>query len=678
MSPEAAFPHPIEDREHLLIPLPDGGHLAARAWLPTGSGPAPAVLEYIPYRKRDGTRLRDEPMHRWFAGHGYAALRVDIRGTGESTGILTDEYSEQEQQDALAVIAWIAAQPWCDGTVAMIGKSWGGFSALQAAARRPPALRAVIAVCATDDRYADDAHYMGGCLLHENLVWGSLLMTLCAQPPDPALAGPRWRELWQQRLDHLAPFPARWLRHPCRDDYWRHGSINEDFGAIEVPVWVISGWADGYSNAVPRLLAGLRGPRWGLIGPWAHAYPHEGVPGPAIGFLQEAVRFLDRWLRGIDNGWERQPRLRAWLQDSARPAPGRTERAGRWIAEPEWPSPRLHRTTFALRGGALVDPADADPGEPPCRHQSPLAVGLAAGAWCGFGLDGDDPADQRTDDAASLCFDSAPLTGPFAILGAAEVELALAVDRPVAMLYLRLCEVFPDGASARVTYTISNLTHRHGHEQPEPLVPGERLRLRLRLNDIAHTFAAGNRLRLALSTSCWPLAWPAPAAVTVTLFPAECRLHLPVRPDHAADHSLPPPPPPRSAAAPPFTDLHPGGVRRTTTRDPASGELVTVTELDLEPDGTPSLTQLDDIDLRFGHGIRETFRIVDGDPCSAQAEVHHVTVAERHGQALTVALTARLTCTADTFAFTATLEARCDDEVVRRREFGETVPRHLV
>jgi predicted acyl esterase len=181
------FPFRIREIENLWIPLPDGTRLAARAWMPE-SGPAPAIVEYIPYRKRWGTRTRDEPMHRYFAGHGYAAIRIDIRGSGESEGLLADEYTPKEQQDGVDALRWIAQQPWCDGNVGMIGKSWGGFAALQIAALQPPELKAIIAVCGSDDRYTDDAHYMGGCLLTENLIWGSVLFTLSALPPDPAEA----------------------------------------------------------------------------------------------------------------------------------------------------------------------------------------------------------------------------------------------------------------------------------------------------------------------------------------------------------------------------------------------------------------------------------------------------------------------------------------------------------
>ncbi|MDQ2695137.1 MAG: CocE/NonD family hydrolase, partial [Pseudomonadota bacterium] len=336
-----AFPHPIRDIENVWIPLADGCRLAARLWLPADAGhrPVPAILEYIPYRKRDFTRPRDEPMHRYFAGHGYAAVRVDLRGAGDSDGLLRDEYLQQELDDGVEVIRWIAAQPWCSGRVGMLGKSWGGINALQIAALAPPPLKAVITVCSTDDRYADDAHYMGGCLLNENLIWGSVLMLYAALPPDPELVGGGWRDAWRARLAHLELFPQRWLRHPLRDGYWKHGSVGENLSRIRCPVYALGGWADGYSNAVPRLLAGL-GNCKGLVGPWAHLYPHDGIPGPAIGFLQEALRWWDHWLKGIDTGIMAGPRYRVWMQEAVQPRAFLHQRPGRWVAEARWPSSR--------------------------------------------------------------------------------------------------------------------------------------------------------------------------------------------------------------------------------------------------------------------------------------------------------------------------------------------------
>ena len=312
--------------------MSDGTRLAARLWLPEDAerDPVPAILEYLPYRKGDAFAKRDTHHHPWFAGHGYAGVRVDLRGSGDSDGILLDEYLPQEQDDGLEVIAWLAEQPWCSGAVGMIGISWGGFNGLQIAARRPPALKAVISMCASDDRYADDVHYVGGCVLGVDMLsWAATMLTLTAMPPDPAAVGDGWRATWLERMERSPSMVEAWLAHQRRDDFWRQASVCEDYAAIEAPVYAVGGWADGYSNAVPRLVEGLPGPRKGLIGPWSHAFPQDGEPGPAIGFLQECKRWWDRWLKGIDNGIEREPVLRAWMQDTggARHPPRRAPRA---------------------------------------------------------------------------------------------------------------------------------------------------------------------------------------------------------------------------------------------------------------------------------------------------------------------------------------------------------------
>ena len=212
MSIVTTFPRAVRHIENLWIPLADGTRLAARLWLPEDADrdPVPAIVEYIPYRKRDYMRGRDQAMHPWFAGHGYAAVRVDMRGSGESDGVMLDEYTRQEHDDAVEVIAWLAAQPWCTGKVGMMGISWGGFNALQVAARRPPALKAIITLCSTDDRYADDIHYLGGCLLNDNLMWGTVMLIFSARPPDPAIVGADWRAAWLARLEANPFLPEIW------------------------------------------------------------------------------------------------------------------------------------------------------------------------------------------------------------------------------------------------------------------------------------------------------------------------------------------------------------------------------------------------------------------------------------------------------------------------------------
>jgi predicted acyl esterase len=523
------FPYEIRAIENTWIPMSDGARLAARIWLPGDSAdhPVPAILEYIPYRKRDGVRLRDESMHPYFAGHGYACVRVDLRGSGDSDGVLTDEYLPQEQQDGLEVLRWIARQPWCSGAVGMMGISWGGFNALQIAALQPPELGAVISVCSTDDRYADDVHYMGGCLLGDNLSWASTMFSYNSLPPDPGVVGDRWRELWLERLEGSGLWLETWLDHPHRDTYWRHGSICEDFSRVRVPVMAVSGWADGYSNAVFRLLEGLAGPRMGLIGPWSHKYPHLGIPGPAIGFLQESLRWWDRWLKGIESGITSEPMLRVWMLDSMAPDTAYHQRYGRWASEPSWPSPNVGDQVLHLGHHRLLDEPAA--GSAPLTIQSPLSVGLFAGKWCSYRATPDLPHDQREEDGGALVFTSDPLEETLEILGAVRVELTLSSDRPVAMIAVRLSDVQPDDKATRVTYGLLNLTHRDGHAEPAPLEPGRSIRVTVRLNEVAQQFPRGHRLRISLSTSYFPLAWPPPEPVRLTVHPSESRLLLPVR-----------------------------------------------------------------------------------------------------------------------------------------------------
>lgn len=263
------FQHKVTEQADMGIVLSDGCRLSARVWMPEDAekNPVPAILEFLPYRKRDGTTARDNLTHPYFAGHGYACLRVDMRGNGDSEGLMEDEYSEQELADACEVIKWITAQPWSTGKVGMMGISWGGFNSLQVAALQPEALKAIITLCSTDDRYADDIHYKGGLLLNENLGWGATMLAYSSRPPDPAHVGEKWREMWLDRLENEPFLPAVWLKHQTRDDYWKHGSVCEDFSAIKAATLAIGGWGDAYKNAVPRLMQGITAPVKGSSAP---------------------------------------------------------------------------------------------------------------------------------------------------------------------------------------------------------------------------------------------------------------------------------------------------------------------------------------------------------------------------------------------------------------------------
>ena len=524
------FTDKIRHIEHCWIPMADGIRLAARIWMPEGaeSKPVPAIFEYIPYRKRDGVRLRDETMHPYFAGHGYACIRVDIRGSGDSEGVLSDEYLQQELDDGVTVMEWLEKQPWCDGSVGMYGISWGGFNGLQIAAMQPPQLKAIVSVCSTDDRYADDVHYMGGCLLGDNLSWASTMFAYNSLPPDPQIVGDKWRDMWFKRLKGSGLWLDTWLNHQHRDEYWQHGSICEDFSKVQTPVMAVSGWADGYSNAVFRLLSNLSGPRQGLIGPWSHKYPHIGVPGPAIGFLQECLRWWDKWLKGIETGIMDEPMLRAWMLDSMPPSTFYHQRYGRWISEPAWPSPNIGSLVFKLDKYRLLD-EHAEVEEEELCLQSPLSNGLFAGKWCSYSTTPDLPHDQREEEGGALIFTSDPLDSALEIMGAPVIELELSASKPVAMVAVRLSDVHPDNKSTRVTYGLLNLTHRDSHANPTALQPDKRYRVRVQLNDIAQIFPKGHRIRIAVSSSYFPLAWPPGESTHIRIYTGCSRLLLPSR-----------------------------------------------------------------------------------------------------------------------------------------------------
>lgn len=667
------FPHRIRQDEHVQIPMRDGIQLAGRLWCPleAETDPVPAVLEYIPYRRRDFTRQRDELHHPYFAGYGYASIRVDLRGSGDSQGVLTDEYLEQELADGEDVLSWLAAQPWCDGSVGIIGISWGGFNGLQLAARRPPELGAVITVASTDDRYADDVHYMGGCLLGDNLSWASTMFSYNSLPPDPALT-PDWRERWHERLAGSGLWLETWLRHPHRDAYWKHGSVAENPASIEVPVMAVSGWADGYSNAVFRLLEHLEVPRVGLIGPWSHKYPHIGQPGPPIGWLQECVRWWDRWLKGIDNGVDDDPLLRAWMQTSHAPFSDHAERSGRWVTEHAWPSPHTRWWELRLAGVQLRSepvPARRRSDEARLLH-SPLSTGLFAGKWASYGDAPDLPGDQQEEDGGALVFETPVLDEDVEILGAAVLEVDVASDVPVAMLAARLSDVRADNEVTRVTYGLLNLTHRKSHEHPEPLVPGEPVTIRVRLNDVAHHFPAGHRIRLALSTSYWPLAWLPPEPVHLAIYPNTGTLRLPVRGERVEEPVVFGP---AEAARPgPVIEHGPSDSSWRVVRDLGTNSS------SLEIVKVKGPRHLEDIDLTLGYRVEEWDSVSGSDVTSARGETRWERTLERGDWRVRTVARTVLTCDTEYFYLHATLDAFEGDERVHSSNFNTRIPRRLV
>ncbi|MFT5706050.1 MAG: putative CocE/NonD family hydrolase [Oceanospirillaceae bacterium] len=668
MKTRIEFPYIANEIEHLYISMQDGTRLAARLWLPECDDGllVPAILEYLPYRKRDGTAVRDALTHPWFAGHGYACIRVDMRGNGESEGLMHDEYLAQELADGLEVIDWLCAQPWCSGNVGMMGISWGGFNSLQIAALQPKALKAIITLCSTDDRYSDDIHYKGGNMLLENVGWAATMLNFSAAVPDPLLVDD-WRERWLDRLNNMPLLLEKWLSHQTRDSYWQHGSICEDYTAIKAAVLAVGGWGDAYKNTVPRMMENLQCPRKAVIGPWAHKYPHFAVPDPAIGFLQEALRWWDYWLKDIDNAIMDEPKYTAYIQDAVAPQSSYAQRSGDWVQMNSWTESKASSKTLYLSNADL----SADKAKTPSTQKinSPLSTGTAGGEYCAIWLGPESPIDQRRDDAHSLCFTSSVLSEELALLGAPRVHLKLSSDQDCGQICVRLNDVSPTGAVTRITYGCLNLQMSNSLEHPEKLIPNHVYDITLLLDDTGYKVPAGHQLRVAISSAYFPLIWPTHKFTSLTLHGVDNFIELP----QFIGEKIPSPfEPPEGAAAEPLEYLSPSSNSRTITEDVASGEVCTKIEDDFGH-------------IHFlNHGLKvhqtchEEYRIKPYDPQSAIADISWHYQAGRGNWQVSVVSKLKLNCDADYFYIQASQQANEGEEVVHQREWQRKIKRQSV
>ncbi|MFB7184661.1 CocE/NonD family hydrolase [Streptomyces sp. NPDC056230] len=655
------FPYDTS-HEDVHIPLPDGTRLYARIWRPVTDEPVPALLEYLPYRLSDWTAPRDWQRHPWYAGHGYASVRVDVRGHGNSEGLPGDEYDATELADGVAVIHWLAQQEWCSGRVGMFGISWGGFNSLQIAALAPEPLKAIVTVCSTDDRYDNDVHYMGGSVLGVDMhAWAATMLAFVSRPPDPAQVGEGWKDMWLRRLETVEPFIHTWLAHQTRDDYWKHGSVCEDYSAIRAHVLAVGGWHDPYRDTVLRLVEHLAPDKVrGLIGPWSHQYPDRGLPpGPAIGFLQETLRWWDQHLKDEDTGIMAEPLLRSWISESHRPATVYETLPGRWVGDTAWPSPDITPVVYGLQGGPqIVD--------------SPQQTGLDAGRFFPFGNDADLPPDQRDEDAKSVSFEFPVEDAPIEILGRARVKLRVRMDVARGQAIARLCDVAPDGSSTLVTRGALNLSARHGRDRADDWPVGATEDVTFELNGIGHTFPPGHRIRLAISSSYWPWIWPQAGSVGFTLDADGSSLELPVR-RHTEDPAIRFEEPEQSE---PLGVVHPVTLdaqrpERLVVRDVAKGEWR------LEVDPRYGGTRVYPDGLEFTEDALETYTIQENDPHSARTRSDWTIRLHRPEMAWDVRIETRSEISADDTDFITSDEVVCRDggEVVFHRTWEKRIPR---
>ncbi|MGW0910853.1 CocE/NonD family hydrolase [Streptomyces sp. NPDC002784] len=664
MSPHIRTSFPYETTHaDVRIPLADGTMLYARVWRPLSDEPVPALLEYLPHRLTDGTAPRDVQRHPWYAGHGYVSVRVDVRGHGNSEGLPTDAYSATELADGVEVVHWLAAQPWCDGKVGMFGLSWGGGNSLRVAALAPEPLKAIVTVCATDDRYDNDAHCTGGSVLAAGLHAGAAtLLAHASRPPDPRYAGDAWQDMWLRRLESLEPLLHTWLDHQTRDDYWRRGSVREDYGAIDAAVLAVGGWHEPCRDTVLRLVEHLPADRVrGLIGPWSAQYPDRGLPGPAIGFLQETLRWWDHWLKGAPTDVLAEPLLRAYVTGPHPPAPACGTLPGHWVGEPAWPSPHITNVTYALQGA-------------PVLVRSPMHTGVDAGRFRPVGNEADLPPDQREEDARSACFEFTVGKDTW-VLGRPGVRLRLTSEVSRGQVVARLCDVAPDGTSTLVTRGVLNLSARLGRDRAVPWEPGATRDVELRLNGIGYAFPAGHRIRLAVSSAYWPWVWPqAESGAGFTLDPAGSFLEVPVRARAEASgggvgFEEPEQAEPLGANEP--VTLDEPRPERLVVRDVAKGEWR------LEVDPRDGGTRVYPDGLECTEDALETYTIREADPLSARTRSDRSIRLHRPDLAwdTTVRTRSELTCDAEDFVASNEVMCTAGGEVVFHRTREKRIPR---
>lgn len=644
----------------LQIPLADGRILSARLWLPDSatSQPVAAVVEYDPYRHRDASYPRDTLIHPWFAGHGFASIRLQPAGAGESTGRPMDEYVAREQDDCVEALAWIAAQHWCSGKTGLFGMSWGANAALQIAARKPPSLKAIIPVHGTDNRYTDDIHYKGGCLLTAGLAWGSTYRLYSMRPPDPESFGTGWREQWLDRLRNAPDVLETWLSHQSRDDYWRHGSVIENYASIDAATLIVTGWADDYRNAALRLATHLTCPRDLLAGPWGHEYPHLAAMQPRVGFLQIATDWWNRWL-GDGNDDKQPDRARIYIEDPAPASTRGTMRPGRWLTLPTAKLPGLPIKQFPM----------ADDATEPVVIRTPLAAAIEADQWLSQGRGIDSTVDQRDLETGAHVFALPIVSEPLEILGQPFVTLTVQTDRASGHVSIRLSSVSPDGDIQQMATGILNLRFSNGFGAPLDMPVGDWVTVTVPLDAVARLVPSGYQLRLSVATQAWPLIWPEPVETTLRIQAGSATLSLPCLPKGVATEPTHPPEEALVPIADPTTQLRNATQERAVTQDPVSGYITRTQEKD------HGSFRVEENCIVVHSAESQSFSILGNDALTAKAELTNRVALSRGDWS--VRLESEMTVTADAtnFHLRETYRAYEADTLVHSENTVKSIPR---
>lgn len=494
--------------ERAAIPMSDGVMLAVTLYMPKGAPHGarfPAVLNYLPYRKDDDEAQEQYGLLGYFARRGFVGAAVDIRGFGASGGTPPDrEYSAQEQADGEQVIAWLARQPWSNGKVGMLGISWGGFNSIQMAMRNPPALKAIVAVAATESLFKEDVHYIDGIAHIDEFELTMDLGQGRSGAPDYSLApdviGPRMSS---------KPWSLTYLEHQRDGPFWH--SPERSLSAIRVPCFLIGGLHDGYRDSISRMLTQVSAPVKAWIGPWNHAWPTDSDYGPLYEWRNQAVRWFDHWLKGRNTGVLADPRLMIYLQHAYPPGPQDRAIPGLWRAYDGWPLRGTQQERLFLQPDHALRRGASQSGRDELRYVP------SAGAESGIFWWGDLHPDMRSFDAYSLVYDTQPLAHDTAVMGYPHIHFNASATAPLADWVVRLEDLAPDGRVTLVTGAALDGAQRDSMTDPKPLEPGRLYTFSFDLHLASYVFPKGHRIRVALANAMWPTLWPTPYPMITTV-----------------------------------------------------------------------------------------------------------------------------------------------------------------
>jgi putative CocE/NonD family hydrolase len=498
----------------LAVPMRDGVVLRADVYRPDAAGATPALLLRTPYDVSVSMIPPSGIDPEAAVGAGFALVCQDVRGQYASDG---DFYTfAAEASDGYDTVEWVSVQPWCDGAVGMVGRSYAATCQWLAASERPPHLKAICPIVTGSDFYRGWVYQGGAFQLGFNLFW----VWMMSDRRRAAKAEELFRHLPLRTVPLPDPKWARfyfdWLDHTTDDDYWRGLAINRRYPRIEIPAFNVGGWFDVFLGgtlenfARMRREAGSEEARVGqrlLVGPWAHGstygeFPDHSfdvyAPEDAIDFTARQLRFFDRHLRGRTAGDDDAP-VRIFVMGE-----------NRWRDEDDWPPARAQPTPWYLRsGGGLSeqppgeeapDEYDYDPEDPAQTIGGPTSLPprmLKANAG---------PLDQRKVEERPdvLVYTSEPLAVPLEVTGPLRVTLHAATTVPDTDFVAKLTDVSPDGTSRILAEGVLRGRFRDGFDAPRLLEPGTPYAFEIDLVATSNVFLAGHRVRVLVTSSSFP------------------------------------------------------------------------------------------------------------------------------------------------------------------------------